>query len=135
MASRLHTPSLSRDDWLNLLHLAHADKSRGFQLYRDHYQRTDGGVYWSDALQFTTYINGYHQTIDRHYERLMIPGLALHHALRKQAVQRIVRRELNAGATPVAQGEHLCDARPAARAHSTDKPLHERPFHGATRQS
>jgi len=60
-----HPPVLGRDDWLDLLHLAHADKSRGFQLYSDHYLRTDGGIYWSDTLQFTTYINGYHQTVDR----------------------------------------------------------------------
>ena len=37
------------------------------------------------------------------YERLMIPGLALHHALRKQVVERIVRRELRDNATQVVQ--------------------------------
>jgi len=58
-------PSLKRDDWLNLLTLAHTDKSRGFQLYEEHYHRTDGTRHWSDAHQFTTYVEGYHQEIDR----------------------------------------------------------------------
>ena len=58
-------PSLKREDWLNLLTLAHTDKSRGFQLYEEHYHRTDGTRHWSDTHQFTTYVDGYHQEIDR----------------------------------------------------------------------
>jgi FAD/FMN-containing dehydrogenase len=58
-------PGLKKTDWLNLLHLAHTDKSHGFDLYQKHYQRTDGAVYWSDSHQFTTYVDGYHQEIDR----------------------------------------------------------------------
>ncbi len=61
-------PGLRKSDWLNLLHLAHVDKSRGFDLYQKHYQRTDGAVYWSDSHQFTTYVDGYHQEIDRRME-------------------------------------------------------------------
>ena len=58
-------PSFDRNDWLNLLHLAHSDKSRGFQIYENHYLRTHGGVYWSDRLQFSTYVSGYHKAIDK----------------------------------------------------------------------
>ena len=56
---------LRADDWLNLLHLAHVDKGRGFDLYARHYQRTDGAIYWSDAHQFTVYVDRYHEEIDR----------------------------------------------------------------------
>lgn len=58
-------PSLKREDWLHLLRLAHVEKSRGFELYRDHYLRTDGSLHWSDSQQFTIYVDGYHQEIDR----------------------------------------------------------------------
>ncbi len=57
--------TLKTSDWMNLLHLAHADKSRGFQVYENHYQKTDGSIYWSDSHQFTTYVNDYHREIDR----------------------------------------------------------------------
>lgn len=57
-------PALREDDWMHLLSLAHVDKSRGFEVYSDHYARTDGAVYWSDAHQFTTYVDGYHEVID-----------------------------------------------------------------------
>jgi FAD/FMN-containing dehydrogenase len=58
-------PALQSDDWLNLLHLAHTDKSKGFNLYQEHYLRTNQTLHWSDAHQFTTYVDGYHKEIDR----------------------------------------------------------------------
>jgi len=57
--------ALKTTDWMNLLHLAHADKSRGFEVYQEHYKQTDGSIYWSDSHQFTTYVNDYHKEIDR----------------------------------------------------------------------
>ena len=65
MPSEGVTPVLRAEDWMNLLHLAHVDKGRGFQLYREHYHRTDGSLHWSDSHQFTTYVDDYHQEIDR----------------------------------------------------------------------
>ena len=59
------TPALKESDWMNLLYLAHTDKSRGFQCYEDHYHRTDESVYWSDSHQFTTYVDGYHEQLDK----------------------------------------------------------------------
>lgn len=57
--------ALSRDQWCELLHLAHIDKSRAFRLYADHYRSTHGQVYWSDSHQLAAYVDGYHDEIDR----------------------------------------------------------------------
>jgi FAD/FMN-containing dehydrogenase len=57
--------ALSGDDWLNLLTLAHTDKSRAFTLYAQHYLATDGQLYSSDTHQLTEYLENYHHEIDR----------------------------------------------------------------------
>lgn len=57
--------SLSRDDWLKLLMLAHTDKSRAFVLYAQHYLATDGQLYKSDTHQLSEYLEDYHRDIDR----------------------------------------------------------------------
>jgi len=65
-----HTPipdaqrALSPEDWRNLLTLAHTDKSRCWDLYSEHYLRTDGQVYWSDRHQLSTYSDDYHRELD-----------------------------------------------------------------------
>jgi FAD/FMN-containing dehydrogenase len=51
---------LSPEDWHALLHLAHSDKSRAYELYRTHYLSTSGQVYWSDRHQLATYVPDYH---------------------------------------------------------------------------
>jgi FAD/FMN-containing dehydrogenase len=51
---------LSADDWGRLLHLAHHDKSRAYELYTRHYLATSGQVYLSDRHQLATYVPGYH---------------------------------------------------------------------------
>lgn len=56
---------LSEQDWRQLLHLAHTDKSAAFECYARHYLATDGQLYWSDRLQQSTYLDGYHLDIDR----------------------------------------------------------------------
>jgi FAD/FMN-containing dehydrogenase len=56
---------LSRDDWRNLLYLAHTDKSRAFDLYTKHYLATSGQLYSSDAHQFADYVDGYHGDLDQ----------------------------------------------------------------------
>lgn len=50
---------LARDSWLELLKLAHTDKKKAFALYAQHYLSTHGRVYWSDAMQLSTYIPSY----------------------------------------------------------------------------
>jgi FAD/FMN-containing dehydrogenase len=55
---------LSEQDWRDLLHLAHTDKSMAFECYARHYLLTDGQHYLSDRLQQSTYLDGYHREID-----------------------------------------------------------------------
>ncbi|MBC3907290.1 FAD-binding protein [Undibacterium umbellatum] len=56
--------ALSDEQWQQLLVLAHVDKSRAFDCYAQHYMASSGQTYWSDRLQQTTYLNGYHKQID-----------------------------------------------------------------------
>lgn len=57
---------LSPEAWARLLYLAHEDKPRAVDAYRDHYLATSGQVYWSDAHQLADYTDGYHQLLDQH---------------------------------------------------------------------
>ncbi|GAB3465057.1 FAD-binding oxidoreductase [Massilia terrae] len=59
------TRELSEQDWRDLLHLAHTDKTAAFEHYARHYLSTNGQHYWSDRLQQSTYLDGYHCDIDR----------------------------------------------------------------------
>jgi FAD/FMN-containing dehydrogenase len=56
---------LSRDNWTDLLHLAHTDKSKAFMRYAQYYLATDGQLYYSDLHQLSEYIDRYHEEIDR----------------------------------------------------------------------
>ena len=55
---------LSQDDWRRLLGLAHTDKAAAFACYAAHYLASNGQLYWSDRLQQSTYLDGYHHAID-----------------------------------------------------------------------
>ena len=55
---------LAEEQWEELLYLAHTDKTRAFNIYRDHYLSTNEQLYLSDTFQLATYINGYHKNID-----------------------------------------------------------------------
>ena len=57
--------SLGARDWQRLLRLAHTDKARAFAEYAKYYMSTDGQLYWSDTHQLASYIDGYHETLDR----------------------------------------------------------------------
>ena len=87
-----------------LLHLAHIDKSRAFQLYAQHYLATSGQVYWSDTHQMSTYLDDYHQPLDRQLG-------AAHPATEVITEIYVPREEL---------GAFLADAREDFRAHGTD---------------
>lgn len=56
---------LSVEDWKRLIHLAHVDKRRVFEEYSSYYRSTSGQVYWSDTHQLSTYIDNYHDELDR----------------------------------------------------------------------
>ena len=57
--------ALSAEDWRRLLRYAHADKAAAWRGYSGHYLATSGQVYWSDTHQLSTYIDGYHEDLDR----------------------------------------------------------------------
>ncbi|HEX8313247.1 MAG TPA: hypothetical protein VF614_18115, partial [Chthoniobacteraceae bacterium] len=56
---------LREDDWARLLHLAHSDRSQVFEEYAAYYLSTNGQRYWSDTHQLGTYLDGYHDELDR----------------------------------------------------------------------
>lgn len=58
--------ALTPSEWQELLCLAHRDKSRAFAEYARHYMSTDRQLYWSDTHQMSTYLGGYHATLDAH---------------------------------------------------------------------
>ena len=62
-AARGQQRALTDDDWRRLLHLAHADKARAFEVYAEHYLATSGQIYESDAHQLAFYAGGYHQEV------------------------------------------------------------------------
>ncbi|HSD74122.1 MAG TPA: FAD-binding oxidoreductase [Steroidobacteraceae bacterium] len=47
--------SLSPGAWRQLFALAHLDKARAFETYRDYYLSTNGQIYWSDTHQLSYY--------------------------------------------------------------------------------
>ena len=56
---------LTQQHWLRLLHLSHSDKARAFEEYARFYRCTDGQTYDSDTFQLSTYIDHYHEDLDR----------------------------------------------------------------------
>ena len=56
---------LSVADWRRLLYLAHADKKKVFEEYSNYYLSTSGQIYWSDTHQLSTYIDNYHEALDK----------------------------------------------------------------------
>ena len=56
--------ALGADDWLELLYLAHEDKTRAFDTYAEYYRSTNGQRYWSDTHQLSEYLDDYHERID-----------------------------------------------------------------------
>jgi FAD/FMN-containing dehydrogenase len=56
---------LAEGDWVELLHLAHADKAEAFRRYAGYYQSTDGQLYWSDEHQMSLYPDNYHRALDQ----------------------------------------------------------------------
>ena len=77
--------ALSDEQWQQLLVLAHVDKSRAFDCYAQHYMASSGQTYWSDRLQQTTYLDGYHKQID---------GLLGHHGSEMIGELYVPRAEL-----------------------------------------
>ena len=58
---------MSERDWVDLLYLAHTDKTGAFKRYSSYYQTTNGQVYWSDEAQMSIYPEGYHRELEKRY--------------------------------------------------------------------
>jgi FAD/FMN-containing dehydrogenase len=58
--TRLH---LEKENWHELIYLAHVDRARAFQAYSLYYLTTSGQYYWSDEHQMSTYVADYHETL------------------------------------------------------------------------
>jgi hypothetical protein len=58
-------PEFGADGWENLIHLAHTDRAKCFDVYADYYLRTDGALYWSDIHQLSVYLDDYHAKLDK----------------------------------------------------------------------
>lgn len=56
---------LSVGDWNRLTYLAHVDKRQAFEKYSNYYLSTSGQIYWSDTHQLSTYIDNYHEKLDK----------------------------------------------------------------------
>ncbi len=54
---------LSEEAWLDLIVLAHRDRTRAFAAYSEHCLSTSGIVEWSDALQPSPYVEDYHRLL------------------------------------------------------------------------
>ena len=50
---------LTPDQWKDLVVLAHTDKKKVFDIYSQHYLRTNGQVYWSEEIQMGFYDDQY----------------------------------------------------------------------------
>jgi FAD/FMN-containing dehydrogenase len=57
--------ALSEAAWRRLIRRAHTHKTPAFEEYAAHYRATSGQVYWSDLHQLGTYVDGYHDEVDR----------------------------------------------------------------------
>ena len=60
-----HQREIAEEQWLRLLYLAHADKTKAFEVYSNEYLATNGQIYWSDTHQTSYYPDGYHRSLDR----------------------------------------------------------------------
>jgi len=56
---------LSVENWKSLYYLAHVDKKKAFEEYSGYYLSTSGQTYWSDTHQLSTYIDNYHEDLDK----------------------------------------------------------------------
>ena len=73
---------LNHEDWLKMLLLAYADRSKIFDAYAGYYLTTNGQTYWSDTHQMGVYVDEYRKYIDQNLGRktpssLMISELSV----------------------------------------------------------
>ena len=59
-----HQSELRPSDWQRLMRLAHEDPPAAFVAYSAFYLSTNNQIYWSDEHQMSTYLDGYHASLD-----------------------------------------------------------------------
>lgn len=55
---------LDAGDWKELIHLAHHDRAKVFEVYSEFYLSTHRSLYWSDTHQLSVYLEDYHSQLD-----------------------------------------------------------------------
>jgi FAD/FMN-containing dehydrogenase len=60
-----HPTRFSPEDWAKLTYYVHVYKRRAFEIYGSRYSQTSGQVYWSDSQLFGSYLDNYHEDVDR----------------------------------------------------------------------
>lgn len=71
--------ALTPEQWANLYRLVRTDKRRAFDVYSQHYQRTNGQVYWSDTHQLAGAFSGHQAAVDPKRGTEMITEVYLGH--------------------------------------------------------
>lgn len=61
---RKRQKALHAEDWMQLLYLAHQEKTLAFDNYSRYYLSTHGQHYWSDSHQLSEYLIDYHRQLD-----------------------------------------------------------------------
>jgi FAD/FMN-containing dehydrogenase len=56
--------TLNVEQWRDLVHLGHVDKTRAYEVYTRYYLASSGQAYWSDTHQIIPYDVGYHALLD-----------------------------------------------------------------------
>jgi FAD/FMN-containing dehydrogenase len=70
--------ALAREDWAHLYQLIRTDKRQAFDLYAEHYRKTDGQLYWSDTHQLAGEFVGHRDAVDATKGTEMITEVYLH---------------------------------------------------------
>jgi FAD/FMN-containing dehydrogenase len=60
-----HPVRFSPEDWAKLTYYTHKYKRLAFEIYTKRYLQTSGQIYWSDAQLFGSYLDNYHEELDR----------------------------------------------------------------------
>jgi FAD/FMN-containing dehydrogenase len=60
-----HPTRFSVEDWAKLTYYTHVYKRRAFEIYTKRYLETSGQIYWSDSQLFGSYLDNYHEQLDR----------------------------------------------------------------------
>lgn len=56
---------LTKQNWEQLLYLAHTNKTKAFEQFKLFYLKSSGQRYWSDTHQLSIYLDDYHERLDQ----------------------------------------------------------------------